>query len=174
MLDKSHINIDTGFYGKYIAKVPHENLLTALEKSLASPECLDSFLLGKVGNRVYSPGKWTVKDIYQHIIDTERIMSYRALRLARQDKTVLPAYDENFFASNANAQNRSLDDLIEELKTVRKSSLLLFKSFAPEDLANRGICSGRELTPLALGFIILGHEIHHYTIIEERYFPLVT
>lgn len=172
-MNKSDINIDTGFYGAYIAKVTEENLMVAFEKSVPVIEKTDYFLLREIGDQVYAPDKWTVKDIYQHIIDTERIMAYRALRFARQDTNILPGYDENFFAVSANARTRSFEDLIEELKIVRQSSLLMFRSFERQWLNNRGICSGRELTPLALGFIILGHEIHHIKIIEERYVPLI-
>lgn len=117
----------------------------------------------------YAEGKWTIKDIIQHVIDAERVFAYRALRFARNDSTELPGYDENLFAAMVNANNRHLKDLLTELSAVRHATLLLFKSFTTEELLRKGIASGYTLSVRALGFCIIGHQNHHMKIFRERY-----
>lgn len=117
----------------------------------------------------YAEGKWTIKDILQHLIDTERIFAYRALRFARCDKTQLPGYDENAFAAATNANKRSIQDLLTEFTLVRHSTIALFKSFTQENLMNTGIASGYTVSVRALGFVIIGHQNHHLKVFKERY-----
>lgn len=117
----------------------------------------------------YAEGKWTIKDIIQHLIDAERVFSYRALRFARNDNTELPGYDENSFAANTNANNRSIQDLLTEMALVRQGTIALFKSFTDEDLLRKGIASHNVASVRALGFIIIGHQNHHIKIFKERY-----
>ena len=114
-------------------------------------------------------GKWTPKEILLHVIDTERIFSYRALRISRSEKAELSGFDENSFAQNSNANNRSIEDLIDEYITVRTATISLFKSFPETIMKNTGIASGKPLSVVAAGYIICGHEIHHVNIIKERY-----
>ncbi|MEJ7830944.1 MAG: DinB family protein [Segetibacter sp.] len=123
----------------------------------------------KAGYR-YAEGKWSVKEMLQHIIDTERIFGYRALSIARKDTTPLPGFDENTYANASKADERSLAGLIEELKAVRTSTDLLLKSFTEDDLQQTGITNGHPNTVNAIGFIIFGHILHHKKILEERYF----
>ena len=127
----------------------------------------------KIGDKRYQPDKWTVKDVFQHIIDNERIQSYRALRFARKDTTELPGYDEKIFGDNAKTSNRTFTDLLDELKTLRVSVIQLFRSFDKTDMGNSGICFGQRISVTALGFVIIGHQIHHLRIIDERYKPLI-
>ncbi|HTG64802.1 MAG TPA: DinB family protein [Flavobacterium sp.] len=117
----------------------------------------------------YAEGKWTIKEIIQHIIDTERVFAYRALRISRNDKTPLPGFDENTFALNTNANDRHLQSLLTELSIVRQSTLALFKSFSEEQLRRIGIASNNELSVRAIGFIIIGHQKHHQKVFKERY-----
>lgn len=117
----------------------------------------------------YAEGKWTIKDIIQHLIDTERIFSYRALRFARNDGTELPGYDENLYAATANGNERKLQEMLTELALVRQSTIMLFKSFTQQDLLKRGVASGFTVSVRALGFIIIGHQNHHMKIFKERY-----
>lgn len=117
----------------------------------------------------YAEGKWTIKEIIQHIIDTERIFSYRALRISRNDITPLPGFDENDYALNTNANDRHLQSLLTELSIVRQSTLALFKSFSEEQLKRIGIASNNEISVRAIGFIIIGHQKHHQKIYKERY-----
>lgn len=172
-MNKSEINPMPDFFDRYIDLVEEPDLLTAMNLSIQNLKTLDAGLLKEIGDRVYKPGKWTIKQIVQHIIDNERIQSYRALRFSRKDETVLPGYDEALLASNADATNRTIEDMIEELIVVRKSSILLFKSFSENMYLNKGICFNREISVLGLGFVIVGHETHHFNVIKERYYPLI-
>jgi uncharacterized damage-inducible protein DinB len=117
----------------------------------------------------YAEGKWTIKEIIQHIIDTERIFAYRALRISRNDSTPLPGFDENYFAQNTNGNSRSIQDLLMELSAVRHSSLLLFKSFSEEQLLREGIASDHPITVRAIGFMLIGHQKQHQKVFGERY-----
>ena len=120
-------------------------------------------------NYAYAEDKWTIKQMFQHVIDTERIFAYRALRFARNDKTELPGFEENSYVDEANANKRSIQDLLTELLVVRQASLSLFKSFSEEQLLRKGIASNNPMSVRALGFIIIGHQNHHQKVFEERY-----
>jgi uncharacterized damage-inducible protein DinB len=117
----------------------------------------------------YAAGKWTIKDIIQHLIDAERIFAYRALRFARNDKAELPGFEENDYVDEANAIKRSIQDLLTELAVVRQATLSLFKSFSNEELLRIGIASNNQMSVRALGFTIIGHQNHHQIVFEERY-----
>jgi len=158
------------FYHNYINLVPDDDLTAAFDKQSASLiRFFETVPPGKYDYR-YAEDKWTIKEVLQHIIDAERVFSYRALRFARKDSTPLPGFDENLFASNAKASDRNWDKLMEELKVVRRSSELLFHSFDEEQLQSNGISSNSPNYVLAIGFIIVGHAIHHQKIIKERYY----
>ena len=120
-------------------------------------------------NYKYAPEKWTVKQVLQHIIDTERIFSYRALRFSRNDDTPLSGFDEDSYATNAPVEHRSLSSLKKEFIALRKANDLLLSSFTEEQLQMTGIASGYKVSVNALCFIIFGHIIHHKEILEERY-----
>lgn len=117
----------------------------------------------------YAEGKWTIKEILQHIIDTERIFAYRALRISRNDTTPLPGFDETIFANNTEGNKRSLQDLLTELSAVRHSNLLLFKSFSENQLKRVGVASEHSISVRAIGFMIIGHQKQHQKVFEERY-----
>ena len=117
----------------------------------------------------YAEGKWTIKEIIQHIIDTERIFAYRALRISRSDKTPLPGFDEIEYADNNDAENRGLQDILTELALVRQSNMMLFKSFSQEQLLRKGEASGHQVSVRALGFLITAHQKHHMKVFKERY-----
>lgn len=117
----------------------------------------------------YAQGKWTMKELIQHIIDTERIFCYRALCFARNDKTELPGFDQDIFVDNDNANDRDYFDLLDEMETLRKSTIQLFKSFSDEALLRIGIASGNEISVRVLGFLFSGHQLHHLNIVKERY-----
>jgi CO dehydrogenase/acetyl-CoA synthase gamma subunit (corrinoid Fe-S protein) len=161
------------FFDRYIKKVDNIAINAAFEKHSPSAIMADMDKLALLKDQVYAPGKWTVKDILQHIIDTERILAYRALRFARNDKTALNGFEENDFALNTTANKRTVDDLMSEWQTVRKTSKALFQSFDEEMLQRNGLASNNEISVLALGYVIIGHPIHHYQVLEERYFPLL-
>ena len=117
----------------------------------------------------YAEGKWTIKEIIQHIIDTERIFAYRALRISRNDKTPLPGFDENEYIDNTTANDRGLQDLLTEFSAVRHSNIFLFKSLSVEQLERTGIASNAGISVRAIGFIMIGHQKHHQKVFEERY-----
>ena len=117
----------------------------------------------------YAEGKWTIKDIIQHIIDAERIFAYRALRISRNDPTPLPGFEENDYVENTDANSRSIQELLTELSAVRHSNLLLFKSFSNEQLTRMGTASNHPISVRALGFLIIGHQKHHQKVFQERY-----
>lgn len=157
------------FYANYISKVANEELITGLESSLNSTlDFLDTIPEEKL-EFSYDIGKWTVKDIIQHLIDTERVFAYRALRFARQDKTPLPGFEENNYALASNANKRSREALLIEYRTVRESTLSMFRGFSDDTLKLIGMASNSNMSVRAIGFVIIGHEKHHCDVIESRY-----
>jgi len=172
-MKKGTINPYPQFFDRYINLVEEDDLFDAFQTSLNQLKSIDLALFNKIADKQYQPDKWTVKDIFQHIIDNERIQSYRALRFARHDSTELPGYDEKLFGENAKTSDRTMADLMDELKTLRISVMQLFSSFDVADAGNSGICFSQQISVTALGFVIVGHQIHHLRIIDERYMPLI-
>lgn len=157
------------FYSTYISMVDEVDLVDELEISVHEfIKFIQNIPLDKYDYR-YAEGKWTIKDIIQHIMDAERIFAYRALRIARNDKTPLASFEENDYADIAGANERSIRDLLTELAIVRQSTIALFKTLNEEVLQRVGIASGFEVSVRALGFIIIGHQKHHEKIFKERY-----
>lgn len=117
----------------------------------------------------YAEGKWTIKDILQHLIDSERVFAYRALRFSRNDMTELPGFDENSYAASARANNRHMKDLLTEFSTVRHSTMQMFGALDEEELLRAGTASGNRVSVRALGFMIIGHQNHHIKVFRERY-----
>lgn len=158
------------YFKNYINQVEEEfGLIEGLElgfKSLYS--FYESIPEGK-HKFSYVEGKWTVKEIISHLIDTERVFCYRAMRFARKDNTPLAGFDENNYAMYSGANKRSMMSLLKEYKVVRQSTIALFKSFDNDMLMSRGVAGGGEVTVRALGFLIIGHEKHHSNVIRERY-----
>ncbi|MFK8104184.1 MAG: DinB family protein [Saprospiraceae bacterium] len=157
------------YYFTYINKVSDDNFIKTLKTNVAATmKFLEHLPLPKWEYR-YAPGKWTIKEIMIHIIDTERIMCYRALRVARKDKTPMPGFEQDDYVAQLNSTQRSIDSILEEYQAVRAASVSLFKNFTDEEYEQIGTASGHPVSPRALGFIIAGHEIHHLTVIKERY-----
>lgn len=153
----------------YIKRVPDGDLLEILGNNIESTiNFLNSLPEEKLNFR-YAEGKWTPKQIIQHLIDSERIMTYRMLTFARNDKTELPGFEENDYAVESNADERTLEELTTEFKTVRNSSISLIRSFNDELLRRSGIANKGRITVSALVFVIAGHELHHMSVIKERY-----
>jgi hypothetical protein len=117
----------------------------------------------------YEEKKWTVRELLCHMIDAERIFAYRALRFARNDKTPLPPFEENDYAVQANASGRTMRKIADELAHLRTATVDLFEGFTEEMLRRKGVANNNEISVLALGFIIAGHEAHHRRILTERY-----
>ncbi len=158
------------YYAPYVQSVSDE--YTLIEELEISVHRLIKFVqnipMDKFDYR-YAEGKWTIKDILQHLIDTERILAYRALRFSRNDQTPLANFDENEYVIEANANRRSIQELLTELAVVRQATLSLFKTFSQEELLRSGIASNNTMSVRAFGFVIIGHQNHHQRIFEERY-----
>ena len=161
------------FYASYIAKVPGTDFLSVLDSERQQMLQLFSGRAERDGNFRYAPGKWTVKEVLGHITDTERIFTYRALRIGRGDQTPLPGFEQDDFVKNGGFALRKLANLAEEFGAVRGASLALFRSFDEEAWSRRGVASQKEVTVRALGFITAGHQIHHRIILEQNYFPAI-
>ena len=172
-MNKSEINPMPPNFAKYINLVADIELAQAFDESMRQLNELDKNLLNDLADKRYADGKWTVKEILQHLADSDRIMSYQALMLARKDPTVLQGFDETLHVKNANAARRTIDDLIAEIKIARAATTALFDSFDSDMLRSKAINWKYEISVLAMGFTIIGHQIHHLKIIEERYFPLL-
>ena len=156
------------FYKGYIDTVK-DDVLAELEHQIESfTTLLKGIPLEKSGFS-YAEGKWTIVELLGHILDTERIMAYRALRIARNDATHLPGFDENDYVANAHFADRSLDSMREEFEHLRKANLFLIKSFNETELARVGISNDKPISVKALVFIIAGHLNHHIRILNERY-----
>jgi hypothetical protein len=172
-MKRSDIKKMPQYFDKYINQVDDIELDAAFQNNLNTIGGLDIPALESLKDKTYAAGKWTIKDIFRHIIDTERVFAYRTLRFARRDGIIPQGYDQDVFAANANAQQSPLKDIIEEMKLIHQSSSLLFRSFDKETLQVTGICWNQETSVLTMGFILTGHFIHHWKIIKEKYLPLV-
>ena len=157
------------FYHNYIRQVQQEALTEAIRINTGEVLSVFDAMPPQKWNYRYAEGKWTVKELLQHMIDTERIFCYRALRFARKDQTPLPGFDENLYASTANAGHRNEDELLAEFKAVREASAFLFRSFDDEQLSATGVSNNNPISVNAIGFILAGHAKHHLNILQERY-----
>lgn len=157
------------YFSNYIKHVQEDNLLDAFAKQ--APIITEFFesLAPEKADFAYAPGKWTLKELLQHTIDTERIFAYRSLCIARKETQSLPGYDENVYVDNSYANNRNWADMIKEFKLVRQTTEILFQSFNDNVYNHVGLSSNNPVTVNALGFIIVGHVYHHINVIKERY-----
>jgi uncharacterized damage-inducible protein DinB len=157
------------FYATYIDKVPAQPILEVLAVApLALEELLAS--VKPQGERfAYADGKWSLREVVGHVIDTERLLGYRALHFARSDPAELPGMDQEIWANSSNASERPLADLLDEFRNLREANTSLFASFDKETLDRRGLASGVEFTVRALIHVIAGHEIHHRGVLKSLY-----
>ena len=162
-------------YSEYFQ--PYLNIIPPGDSTLnelltSSLEACNSLFMGLEPGKEdyrYAEGKWSIKELLQHMIDTERVFAYRALRFARADSTVLPGFDENLYVETCEAGGRSLSSLLEEFNLMRKSNMIMFATMSENVLRRMGQVDGNEISVRALGFIICGHMLHHLKVIEERY-----
>jgi hypothetical protein len=158
------------YYDRYISLIPGSDIVTTLATQLPKTIAFLSSRSEQDGELRYAPGKWSVKEVVGHMIDTERIMAYRALRFARNDRTPIPGYEQDDFVREGPYADLRLADLIEEFKAVRASTIALFRNLRSGDWTRRGVANQNEISVRALAYVIAGHEIHHRNILEERYF----
>ncbi len=171
LMKKSQIVEMPRFFDTYIKIVEDIDLVEGLEKTLNMFE-REKEQIARVAEKRYAPGKWTPKEIIQHIIDNERVQSYRAMRISRGDKTLLPGYDEELLATNANVSPRTLEELLEEFSTLRRANILMFKNCTEEMLLRSSMCYKVNISALALGFVLIGHQEHHMNVMREKYYHL--
>ena len=157
------------FYKNYIAKTEGNSIEELINNYSNSFNSFVQTLPNEKQNFAYAEGKWSVKDLLQHLIDAERVFVYRATRFSRKDKTDLAGFNENDYAKNANASNKSLEILVEEILALRKSTDLFLQNLSEEQLSQTGTANGNEITVNAIAFIIFGHFLHHKNILVERY-----
>ena len=157
------------YYGRYIGQVPSGDVIETLRSQFRETVALLRGIEPSRTTTGYAPGKWSIRDVVLHMADTERVMGYRALRIARGDTTPLASFDENSFAPMAGANARSMESLVGELEAVRHATVAMLEGFPDEAWARWGTASDKSVTVRALAWIIAGHERHHMSIIRERY-----
>lgn len=158
------------YYHRYINLVPEDELSLSFSNQTANTlQFLEEIPESKL-NYAYAPGKWTVKQVLQHLSDAERIFAYRALRFARKDGTPLASFEEDDYADAARVDHLNWADMIAEFRTIRSSTEYFFRSLNEEELGRFGKASGVDITVRSLGFIAIGHALHHQNILKERYF----
>jgi hypothetical protein len=157
------------FYHGYIAEVRSERIGELLVEQLAELETLLADLDDPAARFRYAADKWSVKEVLGHLADTERIFSYRLLRVARGDTTPLPAFDENAYVPAGRFDERPLGSIVAELRAVRRSTTELAEGLEPDAWSRRGQASGKTISARALAYIIVGHVAHHLRVLRDRY-----
>ena len=158
------------FYANYVSLVEETDVVSALENQTNDlRELLADVSALRRENFRYAEGKWSVKELLGHIIDGERVFSYRALRFSRGDQTPLAGFEENSYVANSNFTNSDFSDLIEEFSTLRAANVLLFKNLSEEAWLRRGTASDAAVSVRALAFIMVGHVRHHANVLRQRY-----
>ena len=158
------------YYKTYIGKVKGDNFVQNLKEQKFETSAMLSKISDEKWNHKYAPAKWSVKEVMIHIMDTERIFAYRALRVARNDQTPMPGFEQNDYVPFCYATQRSGSSIMAEYEAVRNSTVALFENLREEDWGRLGEASGSPVSALALGYMIAGHEIHHIQLLHERYF----
>ena len=157
------------FYAGYVARVAEGDVVEQMEAQLHEVAQLLRGLSDDEALARYAEGKWSVKEVAGHLADTERIMAYRALRIARGDTTPRAGFDENAFVASAGFDTRTLASLVEEWEAVRRSSLALFRGLDAEAAGRSGTANDVPISVRALAYIIVGHVAHHLEILRTRY-----
>ncbi|OWP62589.1 DNA damage-inducible protein DinB [Hymenobacter amundsenii] len=161
------------FYHTYVRLITGDPLVALREQ----PQQLHQLLAGLSDEQArfrYAPGKWSIKEKLVHMLDTERVFAYRALRIGRGDTTPLPGYEQDDYVHNSEADARPLADILAEYDAVRTSTLHLFESFPAAAVDRRGTASGQPVSVRALVYMLAGHEAHHLQLLQERYLPALT
>jgi len=156
---------------RYLDLIPSENWLEELKLVGEKTVSLYSYLTEEQSKFAYATGKWTLKEVLLHLSDTERVFQYRILAFARGDKSELPGFDEESYSAHSFANERSLESLLEEYQLVRNSSLILVETLSPSVLNNVGTANGNQISLETICKLIVGHNIHHLNVVEERYLP---
>ena len=157
------------YYAGYVTLVPDGDIAATLAAQLQSPLAVWRTLSEEQGGYAYAPDKWTIKELLGHVIDSERIFAYRALRIGRNDPAPLSGYEQDDYVANTNFNSRTLGSLIEEFAAVREAGVQLFKHFTDAEWLRRGTANGKEISARALAYVIAGHALYHTGILKSRY-----
>lgn len=157
------------YHADYVALVPDGDLIAALERNGRDTVELLRDLGEERSGRRYAVGKWSIREVIGHMADAERVMSYRALCVARGDQTNLPSFDEVAWGKVTNAHARTLSALLADFQAARAATLALFRGFGPEEIERVGTANGARVSVLGLMYVVAGHERHHVKILKERY-----
>lgn len=168
MINRPNPDEYSEYAGRYVNLVGNEPILEILERQKEESYKLFTSLNADKAAYAYADGKWTIKQVVGHMADTERVFAYRALVFSRESIT-LPGFDQDVYMEQATFNSRPLEDLANELKTVRESSLYLFRSLTEQQSIQKGIASGSPFSVRAYAYMIAGHEMHHWNILKERY-----
>jgi hypothetical protein len=153
----------------YVARVPEGDLVRILDRQIKDTLAILGAVPREREKWAYAAGKWTVREVVGHLADVERVMAYRALRIARGDATELPAFDEDAYVASSGFGRRPLGDLMEELRTARRATVTLLAGLPREAWTRSGHANGHPYSVRGLATVIAGHELHHRAILEERY-----
>lgn len=157
------------YYNLYLNLVKEGDIIDILEKQSILVQRFIATIPEDKGDSTYGFGKWTIKEVLGHLLDSERILSYRALRIARKDKQPLPGYDQDDYVKNAKYYRRTLKEIADEMLLLRAANLKFFKSFDSEDLIQRGVANDFEFSVRAILYILAGHELYHINFIKDNY-----
>jgi len=158
------------YYEKYVSLIPGDRILTTLEKQSRETAVLLSDRKDAEGDLRYAPGKWSVREVLGHVTDAERVFAYRALRIARNDKTPMEGFEQDDYVTYGAFGQCTLAALVEEFVSVRNATLTLFRGLEAPAWVRRGVANKAEVSVRAIAYIIAGHELHHRRILQERYF----
>ena len=168
-MNRPERNEYAAFYETYVSLVEETDIVSALEKNLNELQNLLAEVSEEKASYAYAEGKWSVRELLGHLIDGERVFSYRALRISRDDQTPLASFEENSYVANSNFSRAKLADLIEEFSLLRRSNILFFKNLNDEAWFRTGTASEEAVSVRALAYIMVGHVRHHANILRERY-----
>jgi len=157
------------YYGKYIQLVPEGDIISTLETQARDAKAFLAGIGAAVSTYRYAPGKWSVKEMLGHVIDSERVFSARALIFARGDAARLPGFEQDDYVRTASSDSFPLPELAAELEAVRRSTVFLFRHLPEEAWLSRGVANDAEVSVRALAYIIAGHELHHWEVLRTRY-----
>ncbi|HLA95171.1 MAG TPA: DinB family protein [Pyrinomonadaceae bacterium] len=157
------------YYEKYVSLVTEEDVVAVLSQQSREVSDLFASIDEARGTYAYAEGKWTIKELFIHLLDSERVFAYRALRIARGDKTPMEGFEQDDYIETSHANERTLANLIEEFEAIRRSNVILFSTFDQQDWQRAGTASNAEVSTRALASIMAGHVRHHIAILKDRY-----
>jgi hypothetical protein len=161
------------YYERYISLVAGEDILATLDEQLRETSALLTSRAATDGDLRYAPEKWSVKEVIGHVSDAERIFAYRALRISRNDKTPIEGFEQDDYVLHGGFGSRRLSDVVDEFASVRKATLSLLRSLDEAAWTRRGLANKNEVSVRAIAYIVAGHELHHRTILTDKYFSAI-